>query len=169
MAGNSDEEILNAGQVVFLTNKIRDGDPDIEGSRLLLKLFCQRAKTLAFPRSPFPDALLTLVAEAFEKYLSGEERNLEKSLGLVRKGRPPNPEIEMRNVMIAADVVRLRQQGRSVKDSASEQGAFADVAEKYGLSESEVDKIYYTHRDDGIAQVLMETPKLFDDKDDVPQ
>ena len=95
--------------------------------------------------------MLELLISAFEKYLSGEERDLEKALGLKRRGRPVDPNIEKRNIFIALDVLRLHLDNKPLVDNKNEQGAFSTVAEAKSLSDSEVRDIYYKHRDDAMA------------------
>src|SRR3954471_19421939 len=106
-----EDELPSAGDVCHYVGLIHDGHPDVKGSRALLRLFCHRAKQLSFPASPFPDPLIALLIGAFEGYLSGKEKNLEKALGLKRRGRPADPEIIKRNHLVAADVCRLEMTG----------------------------------------------------------
>ena len=146
-----DDELLSVGDVAHYVSLIREGKPNIEGSQGLLRLFCARAKKLKFPVSPFPEPLLELLISAFEKYLSGEERDLEKALGLKRRGRPVDPDIQKRNILIALDVLRLYLDNKRLGDNKNEQGAISTVAEAKSLSDSEVRDIYYKHRDDAMA------------------
>ena len=146
-----DDELLSAGDVAHYVSLVRKGNPNIEGSKGLLRLFCARAKKLKFPVSPFPEPLLELLISAFEKYLSGDERDLEKALGLKRRGRPVDPKTEKRNIFIALDVLRLHLDNKPLVDNRDEQGAFSTVAEAKSLSDSEVRDIYYKHHDDAMA------------------
>jgi hypothetical protein len=151
------DEPLSQEDVTYYISRIKEGNPDTEQSRALLRLFCVRAKELKFPDSPFPDALLELLIAAFEGYLSGDQKDLEKSLGLKRRGRPVNPEIVSRNKLIAADVIRIvLEKNKPLADNSKEQGAFSIVAESYELSDSEVRDIYYKHENDGLAIILCE-------------
>ena len=149
-----DDELLSEGDVAHYVSLVREGNPNIEGSKGLLRLFCASAKKLKFPVSPFPEPLLELLISAFEKYLSGEERDLEKALGLKRRGKPVDPNIEKRNILIALDVLRLNLDNKPLVDNKNEQGAFSTVAEARNLSESMVSEIYYKHHDDAMAVEL---------------
>lgn len=155
----SDDDLPSTGDVQHYVSLIREGNPDVEGSRALLRLFCARARKLKFPESPFPVPLLELLVSAFEGYLSGDEPDIKKSLGLTRRGKPPNHEIQKRNKFIAADVFRRIECGESLGSSRDGDGAFVAVAEKYGLSEGEVRDIYYKNKTEGMAIVLMERMK----------
>ena len=146
-----DDELLSVGDVANYVALVREGNPNIEGSKGLLRLFCARAKKLKFPVSPFPEPLLELLISAFEKYLSGEETDLEKALGLKRRGRPVDPKIEKRNIFIALDVLRLHLDNKPLVDNRDEKGAFSTVAEANSLSESEVRDIYYKHLKDAMS------------------
>lgn len=146
---------LTSGDVAHLVNLIREGKPDIEGSKALLSLFCKRAKKLKFPASPFPEPLLELLVSVFEKYLSGEAKDLEKSLGLKRRGKPPNPAIEKRNIFIALDVLRLHFTGKPLVDNRIEQGAFSIIGEANELSDNEIRDIYYKHYIDAMSIELL--------------
>lgn len=82
--------------------------------------------------------------------------HLLKALGPKRLGRPVNNAIQQRNVYIAAEVIRLEIAGRPVTDNAKGEGAFAEVAARHSLSESEVRDIYYEYLNDGMSQILLE-------------
>ena len=150
------ENELGPWNIERAVRNIRKGDPDPAAARGMLRLFCTRAKELHFPEWPFPEEYLALLVSAFERYLSGEELDIAKSLGLKRRGRPGSPEIQQRNVYIAAEVLRLEIQGRPVTDNADGEGAIADVAERHGLSASQVRDIYYEYLNDGMAQLVLE-------------
>ena len=153
--GEQGDDLPSIGDVAYYISLIKEGNPDTEGSRALLRLFCHRAKQLRFPEAPFPEPLLVFLVDVFERYLSGKEKDLEKALGLKRRGRPPDPEILKRNHFIAADVCRLEMGGKSLTGSRADlDGAFVEVAEKHGLSESEVRDIYYKHQNSGLAIIL---------------
>jgi len=140
-----DDEI-SMDEVRHLVSLIQKGDPDVEGSKKLLRLFCDRAKKLTFPSSPFPPPLLDLIVEAFERYLSGKERDLAKSLGLKRRGRPRKGGTQRRNLAIADKVFRLKERGNTLlanRENANWDGTFETVAQKYGVSELQVRNIYY--------------------------
>lgn len=152
-----DDDLPSIGNVNHYIALIREGNPDTEGSRDLLRLFCHRAKKLKFPKSPLPEPLLAFLIDVFDGYLSGKQKDLERALGLKRLGRPPNPEILKRNHFIAADVCRLEMAGKSLTGSRADlDGAFAEVAEKHGLSESEVRDTYYKFQNDGLAIIIAE-------------
>ena len=151
MQNNDEDEILSQGDVAHYVALIREGNPDIEGSKGLLRLFCARAKNLKFLVSPFPEPLLELLVSAFENYLSGKEKDIEKSLGLKRRGRPVSRKIQQRNVFIAIDVLRLHLEGKPLTDNRDEQGAFSTIADNSRLSDSEVRDIYYKHYDDAMS------------------
>jgi hypothetical protein len=150
------DDLPGPGTVAYLVDKIREGDPDVEGSRQLLRLFCVRAKKLKFPASPFPEPLLKLLVSAFEKYLSGEETDIAKSLGLKRRGKPPDPAIPERNAYIAKDVLLLHEQGIPLMSNRQQAGAFERVATECDLSEGEVRDIYYAHKNAGLALIIMD-------------
>jgi len=153
---DKEEFLLREEDVEYYVSRIKKGDPDIEGSKALLRLFCDDAKNLKFPESPFSDPLLKLLVCAFENYLSGSEKDLEKSLGLKRRGRPVNPKIRERNKLIAADVIRLKLDGKPLADNFYTQGAFSTIAERQKLSESEVRDIYYEYKYDGMSILISE-------------
>jgi len=150
------EFLLPEEDVEYYVSRIKKGDADIAGSRALLRLFCDRAKNLKFPESPFPDPLLELLVCAFDNYLSGSEKDLEKSLGLKRRGKPVNPKIRGRNKLIAADVMRLAFDGIPLMDNLAGEGAFSIVAERNKISESKVRDIYYKYKDDGMSILVYE-------------
>jgi len=137
------EEELDSLNIELAVRNIRENNPDPAAARALLRLFCDRAKELHFPESPFPDEHLALLISAFERYLSGEELDIEKSLGLKRGGRPPDPKIQERNVIITMEIMHLESEGLPVTDNREGEGAFAEVAERHNLSESKVRDIYY--------------------------
>ena len=131
--------------------------PDVEGSKKLLKLFCDRAKNLTFPTSPFPQPVLTLIVTAFERYLSGEEKDLEKCLGLKpRPGRRWSKDKQNANLQIAVDVARLNQKGWPLKDTRESEGAFSKLADHLGLKESGVRDIYYKYQVEALSLLLEE-------------
>jgi len=137
------EEELGSLNIELAVRNIREGNPDLAAARAMLRIFfCARAKELHFPESPFPDEYLALLISAFERYLSGEKLDIEKSLGLKRGGRPPDPKIHERNVIITMEVMHLESEGRTVTDSRKGEGAFAEVAANHNLSESQVRDIY---------------------------
>ena len=142
------EEELGSLNIELAVRNIRDGNPDLAAARALLRLFCDRAKELHFPESPFPDEHLALLISAFERYLSGEELDIEKSLGLKRSGRPPDPKIQERNVIITMEVMHLESEGQPVTDNREGEGAFAEVAAHYNLSENQVKDIHYDNKKD---------------------
>lgn len=152
------EKLLSVGDIANYVGKIYEGEPDIEGSKALLRLFCEKGRGQQVKNSPFPQPIIELFVLAFEKYLSGEEMNLEKSLGLTRRGRPANPDVEKRNKFVALDVMRLNKSGKPLLDNASEQGAFSTIADKFGLGETEVRDIYYEFKED--AKILEELNKF---------
>jgi hypothetical protein len=152
----SDDKILSVGDVACYVSKAKEGKPDIEGSKALLRLFCERAKKLKFPDSPFPEPLLELLISAFENYLSGDEKDLEKSLGLKRRvGKPPSPEVEKRNINIAHEVLCKDIDGINLTINKISDGAFLEIAELHNLSDSEVRDIYYKHLNDAISLELL--------------
>lgn len=157
-----DYDNLSSGDITHLISLIKDGRPDIEGSRALLRLFCHRAKKLKFPASPFPEPLLGLLVSTFESYLSGEGKDLEKLLGLKRRGKPPNREIEKRNIFIAHQVLCLTIEGNQLVDNSAKQGAFSIVGEANMLSDSEVRDIYYKYQ---IEAYAMEISRRFNEKE----
>lgn len=143
----NDDELLSVGDVAYYISKVKEGQPDVEGSRDLLRLFCERSKQLKFPDSPIPESLLGFIRSAFEQYLSGKETDLARSLGLKKVGKPASREIEKRNVLIAVDVLRLHRAGKPLADNRDEQGAFSTVAEAKNLSDNQVRDIYYDYAD----------------------
>ena len=149
-----DDDLLSIGDVAHYVSLIREGKPNIDGSQGLLRLFCVRAKNLKFPVSPFPEPLIELIVSAFENYLSGKEKDLEKSLGLKRGGRPVDTEIETRNKFIAINVLELQLKGKPLTDNKNEQGAFSTVAEIQGLSDSEIRDSYYKYQTDAMSYIL---------------
>ncbi len=153
---DKEEFLLREEDLEYYVSRIKKGDPDIAASRALLRLFCDYAKNLKFPESPFSDHLLKLLVCAFENYLSGSEKDLEKSLGLKRRGKPVNPKIRERNKHIAADVMRLKFDGIPLMGNSDREGAFSIIAERNKLSENNVRDIYYEYRDDGMTILLSE-------------
>lgn len=149
-------ELPSVGSIKHYASLILEGNPDLEGSRELLKVFCARAKELSAPSLGFPEPIIEIIVLAFEKYLSGEENNINKSLGLVRRGRPITEEIIKRNHYIAADVERLVRLGKNKTVSKMSDGAFYLIGKKYSLSESEIQDIYYKYRDEGITIIKIE-------------
>ena len=137
------EEELGSLNIELAVRNIRKGNPDKAAARVMLRRFCDRAKELHFPESPFSDEYLALLISAFERYLSGEELDIAKSLGLKKGGHPPDPKIQERNVNITIEVMHLESEGLPVTDNREGEGAFAEVAEHYNLSESQVKDIYY--------------------------
>lgn len=137
------EEELGSLNIELAVRNIRENKPDLAAARALLRLFCDRAKELHFPESPFHDEYLALLISAIEQYLSGEELDIAKSLGLKKGGRPPDPKIQERNVIITMEIMHLVSEGLPVTDNKEGEGAFAEVAERYNLSESKVRDIYY--------------------------
>ncbi len=153
---DEDFEIPSVGSLKHYASLILEGNPDLEGSRQLLRVFCARAKELSSSSSGIPESIIEIIVLAFEKYLSGEEKNINKSLGLIRRGKPLNQEIIKRNHNIAADVERLVISGRNKTISKTSDGAFYLVGKKYSLSESEIEDIYYKYRDDGVVIIKFE-------------
>ena len=151
-----DKEFPLPEGVAYYVSRIKKGNPDIEGSKALLRLFCDRAKKLKFPKSQFPVPLLELLVSAFEEYLSGSETDLEKSLGLKRRGKPVNPKIRERNKLIAADVMRLTIDGIPLMDNSDRQGAFSIIAERRNLSENKIRDIYYEYKEEGMSILICE-------------
>ncbi len=141
----NDDELLSIGNITYYISKAKEGEPDPEGSRDLLRLFCARAKLRSLD-SP-SDGLLRFISSAFEKYLSGEEKDLAKSLGLKKVGKPVNREIERRNVFIAFDVLCLHRSGKPLLGNRDERGAFSTIAEQRDLSDNQVRDIYYAYQD----------------------
>jgi hypothetical protein len=120
-------------------------------ARALLRLFCERAKALAFPESPFPETVLSHLVSAFERYLSGEEKDLERALGLKRRGRPADPEIKARNLRIAIEIEQALGKGNTL---TKESGVIAEIAQRYGLGASEVRDAYYRHRNEARGMII---------------
>lgn len=145
---DSDYEGMGPGTVSYYASLIQEGKPDVEGSRELLREFCRRARRLEHPSSPFPAPLLGVLVSAFERYLSGEAPDLEKSLGLKRIGTPADPEIPERNFWIAVEVFRLNAKGTPLRDNNAGPGAFSIVADRRALSESQVAEIYYQNKNE---------------------
>lgn len=160
---NNNEERIEPWRVQGYVSLALEGKPDGEGSKALLRLFCERAKKLKFPTSPFPEPLLVLMISAFEKYLSGEEKDLEKSLGLKRRGKPPGPEIQKRNIEIATEVLRLKLDDKPLTPSRESDGAFFMIATRYGLSEQEARDIFYEHQN--MARAVICRERLLQDDD----
>ncbi len=152
-------------------------DPDVEGSKKLLRLFCDRAKRLTFPSSPFPQPLLDLIVHAFDGYLTGKEKDLEKALGLKpRSGRRWPESKGDTNLEIAVEVARLYDKGLPIMDPSRPPteiqgdddekhleefykrslGACSLVGEKYGLTESRVRDIYYSHQIEALSILFEE-------------
>ena len=154
---NDEDDFPSAGRIQYYISLISEGKPDPDGSEQLLKIFCAKAKKLSMPGASLPEPILALIISAFEKYLSGEEKNINKSLGLIKRGKPKNPSNERRNWLIAANVLRLVEAGESkgISKKTSE-GAFYIVGQKYHLSESEVENIYYQFKNEGITILAME-------------
>jgi len=152
-----DKEFPLPEGVAYYVSRIKKGNPDIEGSKALLRFFCDRAKDLKLPNSPFPVPLLKLLVSAFEGYLSGSETDLEKSLGLKRSGRPVNLKTRERNKHIAADVLRITiDSNKPLIDNRRGKGAFSIVAKRNKLSENKVRDIYYEYKDDGMSILVYE-------------
>lgn len=152
------DDLLSVGDIANYVAKIHEGKPDVEGSKALLRLFCERSRANQYQRSAFPEAIVDLLVSAFEKYLSGEEMNLEKSLGLKRRGRPANPDIKKRNIFIARDVMLLNRSGKPLFDNFNEQGAVSTIAEKFKLGDNDVRDIYYEFKED--AEILEDLKKF---------
>ncbi len=151
---NDEFELLSEGVVKYYASLILEGNPDPEFSSHLLKIFCVKAKKLSSSEIPAP--IIEIIVLAFEKYLSGDEKNINKSLGLIRRGKPKSRKVEDRNILIAADVERLIRLGVTKTLSKTSDGAFYIISKKYNLSESEIEDIYYKNKDMGIAIVQFE-------------
>ena len=143
------EEELGSLDIELAVRNIRKGNPDKAAARVMLRRFCDRAKELHFPESPFSDEYLALLISAFERYLSGEELDIAKSLGIKRgRGRPRDPNIQERDAIITMEVMHLESEGRTVTDNREGEGAFAEVAARHNLSENQVRDIYYIYEKD---------------------
>jgi hypothetical protein len=153
---NDEDDFPSAGMIQYYISLISEGKPDPDGSEQLLKIFCAKAKNLSMPGASLPEPILALIISAFEKYLSGEEKSINKSLGLIKRGKPKNPSNERRNCLIAADVLRLVEAGKNKTISRYSDGAFYTIAQKYKLGESEVEKIFYEYENKGIAILAFE-------------
>jgi len=140
-----DDESFGPVRQLHALSLIEDGKPSADTRRQLLHVFCQqvRAGPTAFTQLTWET--LGWVTAAMEKYLSSEEKDIAKSLGLTVKGRRPDSAIQQRDELIAARVVELlAERGFSqLTDSANCGGVFGDVAEEFNVSDSVVRAVWY--------------------------
>jgi hypothetical protein len=136
---------IGPGNFALMRSLIAEGKPDRALSRQALATFCRIARAQRPGASPFPPEMLDWIADAFERYLSGEAPDIAKSLGLKTQGKPVDPKTEGRNWVIAARVAALideRDDGK-LTDNRQGEGIFADVAGASGTTESVVRDIWY--------------------------
>ena len=153
-------EDIGIGDMQLALSNVKEGNPQPERVKKMLALFCERAKELRYPSSPFPDPLTELLIYAFNRYLNGEEPDIAKALGLKGGvGRPPTAETEKRNAKIVAEVLRLNFAGIPLEPNRNcLESAFSQVGKKFGLSETQTRDVYYVplHQSDGLALLLIE-------------
>lgn len=161
MPGISNE--LDSSEFEIQVDKILRGKGSVKAAREIMRIFCERAKLESFPSS-FPLPILRLLVHAFEGYLSGELPNLEKSLGVRKKGRPPQLKIRARNVAMVADVIRLEMKERTLTDNREGPGAFSEIAEIYRISAEEVRDQYFDQeiQNEAVALIVAARLRKFD-------
>lgn len=153
MANIPDE--LDPSEFEIHVEKILKGKGSVKAAREIMRIFCERAKLESFPSS-FPLPILQLLVYAFEGYLSGGLPDLEKSLGVKKPGRPPQPKIRARNIAMVADVIRLNMKKRTLTDNRKGAGAFSKIAEIYGVSAEEVRDQYFDKeiQNEAVARIV---------------
>jgi hypothetical protein len=139
---DSDDELVGY-DIEHHVRKILEGNGNPDAARNLIQGFCRQAKLLRFPSSPFHESLLELLVYAFEGYLSGDRPDIARSLGLKARGRPVDPIVRERNILMVVDVLTLEMSGENLTENSKRPGAFQVVAERYGIGPSEVRDQYY--------------------------
>lgn len=91
---------------------------DEDDPRVRLTRFAEQLRKLSFPSSPISIALATFVADALDRYLSGDSESLDAAFGLTpRQGRPRDLE---KHDAIAREIHAMKLEGKSWRDIADE-------------------------------------------------
>lgn len=152
------------GNIALMRSLIAEGKtPDPEMARSVLATFCRMVRDRQIGNR-HSTALLEWMADGIAEYLKDADKRdgLEKALHL--RGRGPRPEVQARNYSIALDVLLLVEQGHPIADNAEGAGALAIAAEKWGMSEPEVRKIYYGF-DESERKTMLRIYRLVRDPD----
>lgn len=130
---------MASGNLFHFLQKFKEGKHEPEE----MKRFLERFLNIVNSKEPNDSAEQALVfrylAEGFTDYLNTpeDEKDLEKSLGLKRtRGRPNNQE---KQIEIAADVLRLLVEGKTLAD------ALFTISDKTGQHKSQIEKSWYAN------------------------
>jgi hypothetical protein len=148
-----EDDSLSPGSIALYASHFAEGNIDPRLSKKMLRTLANQLRGLTFPTSPVNEELAGWFAGCVDAYLGGQAGSLEGALGLKKRGRPRDPEIEKRNVLIAVAILDAKEQGKSWLEIMD------TIPKNFGMSpdsdERDVRRIYEDNFTEAASVVLV--------------
>jgi len=140
------QDLLSDSELFHLVLEVQNGKAEASDARRIIAELHRLMRTGA----PIPDVLRSFLQDAFAKILGGEPAENAFRLKRTGAGRPPNREVEERDIKTAQEVLRRRLEGMTLEEAAD------DVAESTHRGATQVRGAYAKHKHQALILLRIE-------------